>query len=72
MPSAQDPDTEFAALALLAVEMPTKGSRNFWMNQLDQLGQHLAPDLPPTHQRAAALNDPRGVAFTEALHQCAR
>jgi predicted secreted protein len=70
-PPAQTPwqreDAELGGLAILAAETPEKGSREFWRRQVDALGRHLAPDLPPTHQVARALDDPRGRAFVAAL-----
>ena len=67
-----DVGTQLDAMAILAREAPLKGSRRFWMNELDALGRLLAPDLPPTKQRAVALEDRRGHAFVEALQQCPR
>lgn len=60
-------DVNFAGLAIIAAATPDKGSRAFWRAQIDALGRHLAPDLPPTKQMALALDDGRGQAFVEAL-----
>lgn len=60
-------DIELSGLALIARDTPDKGSRSFWRQQVSTLGRHLLPGEPPTRQTAAALDDPRGQAFVEAL-----
>lgn len=65
-------DGDLSALAIVAREMPEKGSRKFWLDAIEQLGRHLAPDASPAERQRAALSDPRGRAFVEARQACAQ
>lgn len=65
-------DTALSALALYAAQPggAEKGSRGYWRRQLDVLGAHVLPDGGPDDRLRAALRDPRGHAFLEALQEC--
>lgn len=65
-------DAQLGGMAIIAREMPEKGSRKFWLDAIEQLGRHLAPDASPAERQRAALSDPRGGAFAEARRACAQ
>lgn len=67
-------DAELGGLALFSREPggPEKGSRTFWREALDRLGQHLLPSGTPDDRLRMALRDPHGADFLAALQQCLR
>lgn len=59
-------EAELSGLAIVAKEGRNPGTRATWHSALVDLGQHIAPDLPPTVQLAKAIQDDRGKIFLAA------